>query len=56
VVLDNRTGDFYQPSKVFGDNKWVIGGNVGLHWVQALGSQADIVKKTPEYPKKIQNY
>ena len=53
MYLDNRTGDFYEASK---GGQWELGGNVGLHWVSALGPQSEQVKKTPIYIKKIQKY
>lgn len=42
VFMDNKTGDFWQVKK----GKWELGGNVGLHWINALGQEADQVKKT----------
>ena len=35
------------------EGKWELGGNVGLHWINALGEEAQLVKKTQEYVKKI---
>jgi hypothetical protein len=40
--MDNKTGDFWQVK----NSKWELGGNVGLHWINALGQEADQVKKT----------
>jgi hypothetical protein len=42
VYLDSRTGDFFEAKA----GKWQIGGNVGIHWVNALGVISDQVKKT----------
>jgi hypothetical protein len=37
VYLDEKTGDFYEAK----NQEWNLAGNVGLHWVNALGTQAD---------------
>jgi hypothetical protein len=52
VYLDNRTGDFWNVK----DAKWELGGNVGLHQINALGDEVKIVQKTKEYIKKPQKY
>lgn len=42
VLLDNRTGDFYQAKE---QKEWQLSGNVGLHWINALGKKTLLVKK-----------
>ena len=48
VFLNNETGDFFN----YDDGRWLASGNAGLHWVNALGDIAKIVKTVPMFKKK----
>ncbi len=52
VFLNNETGDFF----TYDDGHWLASGNAGLHWVNALGDNAKIVKTVPTFKKKQQAY
>lgn len=43
VFLNNETGDFFNLH----EGQWLASGNAGLHWVNALGGGAKIVKAVP---------
>lgn len=48
VFLNNETGDFFN----YDDGRLLASGNAGLHWVNALGDIAKIVKTVPMFKKK----
>ena len=52
VFLDNCTGDFFESH----EGQWRASGNIGMHWVNALGIRSMQVKRAFTYSKKVQNY